>query len=120
KAPEAAPTPRPTRPGPTPPRKPAQGNSQKREKRTSSGLPPPRCEQGLSPAERSLRAPTSVGGEKRLFYTLKEAAALLHISPETYYRGVREGRFPGRKGGGQWRVPCGALHRYAEGEAAAS
>jgi excisionase family DNA binding protein len=102
-----------------------------RAKRTSSALPPTSGEQGLSPAERSLRtrlaahsmhasAPTSVGGEKRLFYTLKEAAALLHISPETYYRGVREGRFPGRKVGGQWRVPCGALHRYAEGEAAAS
>jgi excisionase family DNA binding protein len=118
-----------------------------RAKRTSSALPPTSAEQGLSPAERSLRArlaahsmharhdaretttpedsalvsaPTSVGGEKRLFYTLKEAAALLHISPETYYRGVREGRFPGRKVGGQWRVPCGALHRYAEGEAAAS
>ncbi len=53
-------------------------------------------------------------GEKRLFYTLKEAAALLHISPETYYRGVREGRFPGRKVGGQWRVSRRALHRYAE------
>jgi excisionase family DNA binding protein len=128
-----------------------------RAKRTSSALPPTSGEQGLSPAERSLRAPagspvdaravrrlgdgspggvpgpqmhvqdsvlvsapTSVGGEKRLFYTLKEAAALLHISPATYYRGVREGRFPGRKVGGQWRVPCGALHRYAEGEAAAS
>ena len=91
-----------------------------REQRTSSALPPMSGEHGLSPAERSLRAPTSVGGEKRLFYTLKEAAALLHISPETYYRGVREGRFPGRKVGGQWRVPCGALHRYAEGEAEAS
>ena len=94
-----------------------------RAKRTSSALPPTSGEQGLSPAERRLRArlaPTSVDGEKRLFYTLKEAAALLHISPETYYRGVREGRFPGRKVGGQWRVPCGALHRYAEGEAAAS
>ena len=94
-----------------------------RAKRTSSALPPTSGEQGLSPAERSLRArlaPTSVGGETRLFYTLKEAAALLHISPETYYRGVREGLFPGRKVGGQWRVPCGALHRYAEGEAAAS
>ena len=65
-------------------------------------------------------APTAIGGERRLFYTLKEAAALLHISPETYYRGVREGRFPGRKVGGQWRVPCGALHRYAEGESVAS
>jgi excisionase family DNA binding protein len=62
-------------------------------------------------------APTSVGIE-RLFYTLKEAAALLQISPETYYRGVRVGRFPGRKVGGQWRVPCAALRRYAEGEAA--
>jgi excisionase family DNA binding protein len=118
-----------------------------RAKRTSSALPQTSGEQGLSPAERSLRArlaahsmharydaretttpedsalvsaPTSVGGEKRLFYTLKEAAALLHISPETYYRGVREGRFPGRKVGGQWRVPCGALHRYAEDEGEAS
>jgi excisionase family DNA binding protein len=94
-----------------------------RAKRTSSALPPTSGEQGLSPAERRLRAqlaPISVGGETRLFYTLKEAAGLLHISPETYYRGVREGRFPGRKVGGQWRVPCGALHRYAEGEAAAS
>jgi excisionase family DNA binding protein len=50
-------------------------------------------------------APTS-GGVERLFYTLREAAALLQISPETYYRGVREGRFPGRKVGGQWRVSC--------------
>jgi excisionase family DNA binding protein len=61
-----------------------------------------------------LRQPTASGGEKRLFYTLREAAALLQISPETYYRGVREGRFPGRKVGGQWRVSCAALHRYAE------
>jgi excisionase family DNA binding protein len=91
-----------------------------REQRTSSGLPPTSGEQGLSPADRSLWAPKSVGSETRLFYTLKEAAALLHISPETYYRGVREGRFPGRKVGGQWRVSCGALHRYAEGEAEAS
>jgi excisionase family DNA binding protein len=56
------------------------------------------------------------GSTKRLFYTLKEAADLLHISPETYYRGVREGKLPGRKVGGQWRISCQALHRYAEGE----
>jgi excisionase family DNA binding protein len=66
-------------------------------------------------------APTSPtnsadGGKRRLFYTLQEAADLLHISPETYYRGVREGKFPGRKVGGQWRISRQALHRYAEGE----
>jgi excisionase family DNA binding protein len=61
-------------------------------------------------------APTSGSGEKRLFYTLKEAAALLQISPETYYRGVRQGKFPGRKVGGQWRVSRRALHRYADGD----
>jgi len=70
-------------------------------------------------------APTSPtnsadGGKRRLFYTLKEAADLLCISPETYYRGVREGRFPGRKVGGQWRVPCKTLHRYAESEESAA
>jgi excisionase family DNA binding protein len=59
------------------------------------------------------------GGGKRLFYTLQEAAALLQISPVTYYRGVREGKFPGRKVGGQWRIPCAALHRYADGGDAA-
>lgn len=58
---------------------------------------------------------TSKAAGERLFYTLREAAALLQISEGTYYRGVRDGRFPGRKVGGQWRVPCGALHRYAEG-----
>jgi excisionase family DNA binding protein len=61
--------------------------------------------------------PSAVGKAtaQRLSYTLREAAALLQISEATYYRGVREGRLPGRKVGGQWRVPCGALHRYAEG-----
>jgi excisionase family DNA binding protein len=54
--------------------------------------------------------------DERLVYTLEEAAALLQISPETYYRGVREGKFPGRKVGGQWRVSRKALHRYAEGD----
>jgi excisionase family DNA binding protein len=65
---------------------------------------------------RSTATESSGGSAKRLFYTLKEAADLLHISPETYYRGVREGKFPGRKVGGQWRISCQALHRYAEGE----
>jgi excisionase family DNA binding protein len=69
----------------------------------------------LAPASTSP-ANSAGGGERRLFYTLKEAAALLHISPVTYYRGVREGKFPGRKVGGQWRVSRKALHRYAESE----
>ncbi len=74
----------------------------------------------LTPASTSP-ASSARSGEKRLFYTLKEAAALLHISPVTYYRGVREGKFPGRKVGGQWRVSRKALHRYAEsGESAPS
>lgn len=59
--------------------------------------------------------PAGKAAAQPLFYTLREAAALLQISEGTYYRGVREGRLPGRKVGGQWRVPCGALHRYAEG-----
>jgi excisionase family DNA binding protein len=66
----------------------------------------------------SAPAASPTGGEvaaQRLFYTLREAAALLQISEVTYYRRVREGRLPGRKVGGQWRVPCSGLHRYAEG-----
>jgi excisionase family DNA binding protein len=63
-------------------------------------------------------APTSPAASKAagqpLFYTLREAAALLQISEATYYRSVREGRLPGRKVGGQWRVARSALHRYAE------
>jgi excisionase family DNA binding protein len=61
---------------------------------------------------------TSEGAGGRLFYTLREAAALLQISEGTYYRGLREGELPGRKIVGQWRIPCDALHRYAEGATA--
>ena len=64
-----------------------------REQRTSSAMPPMSGEHGLSPAERSLRAPISVGGEKRLFYTLKRPVA-------------RGGRGPGAPGGQPSR--CGA------------
>lgn len=72
-----------------------------------------------SAPEAAPTATTENSAAEPLAYTLEQAAALLQISPDTYYRRVRLGLLPGRKLGGQWRVPRAALHRYVEGLAQA-
>jgi excisionase family DNA binding protein len=51
-----------------------------------------------------------------LTYTVAEAARLARVSVWSYYRGLKEGRLPGRKVRGQWRVSRKQLHRFLDGE----
>jgi excisionase family DNA binding protein len=51
-----------------------------------------------------------------LTYTVAEAARLARVSVWSYYRGLKEGRLPGRKVRGQWRVSRRQLHRFLDGE----
>jgi excisionase family DNA binding protein len=51
-----------------------------------------------------------------LTYTVAEAAQLARVSVWSYYRGLKEGRLPGRKVRGQWRISCKQLHRFLDGE----
>ena len=51
-----------------------------------------------------------------LTYTVAEAARLARVSVWSYYRGLKEGKLPGRKVRGQWRVSRKQLHRFLEGE----
>jgi excisionase family DNA binding protein len=51
-----------------------------------------------------------------LTYTVVEAARLARVSVWSYYRGLKEGRLPGRKVRGQWRVSRKQLHRFLDGE----
>jgi excisionase family DNA binding protein len=55
-----------------------------------------------------------------LTYTVAEAARLARVSVWSYYRGLKEGRLPGRKVRGQWRVSRKQLHRFLEGDDTAS
>lgn len=55
-----------------------------------------------------------------LTYTVAEAARLARVSVWSYYRGLKEGRLPGRKVRGQWRVSRKQLHRFLDGEELAS
>ena len=55
-----------------------------------------------------------------LTYTVAEAARLARVSVWSYYRGLKEGRLPGRKVRGQWRISRKQLHRFLEGEELAS
>jgi excisionase family DNA binding protein len=55
-----------------------------------------------------------------LTYTVAEAARLARVSVWSYYRGLKEGRLPGRKVRGQWRVSGKQLHRFLEGDDIAS
>jgi excisionase family DNA binding protein len=51
-----------------------------------------------------------------LTYTVAEAAKLARVSVWSYYRGLKEGKLPGRKVRGQWRVSRRQLHRFLDGE----
>jgi excisionase family DNA binding protein len=51
-----------------------------------------------------------------LTYTVAEAARVARVSVWSYYRGLKEGRLPGRKVRGQWRVSRKQLHRFLDGE----
>ena len=51
-----------------------------------------------------------------LTYTVAEAARLARVSVWSYYRGLKEGKLPGRKVRGQWRVSRRQLHRFLDGE----
>jgi excisionase family DNA binding protein len=51
-----------------------------------------------------------------LTYTVAEAARLARVSVWSYYRGLKEGKVPGRKVRGQWRVSRKQLHRFLDGE----
>jgi excisionase family DNA binding protein len=45
-------------------------------------------------------------------YTLKEAAALLGLSPDTLRSQIRYGALTGRKVGNAWTVTAKAIERY--------
>jgi excisionase family DNA binding protein len=51
-----------------------------------------------------------------LTYTVAEAARVARVSVWSYYRGLKEGKLPGRKVRGQWRVSRKQLHRFLDGE----
>jgi len=51
-----------------------------------------------------------------LTYTVAEAARLARVSVWSYYRGLKEGKLPGRKVRGQWRVSRKQLHRFLDGD----
>jgi excisionase family DNA binding protein len=55
-----------------------------------------------------------------LTYTVAEAAQLARVSVWSYYRGLKEGKLPGRKVRGQWRVSRKQLHRFLDGEGGGS
>lgn len=50
------------------------------------------------------------------YLKVEEAADRLQIHPETLYRLLREGRAPGFRIGGQWRIDEDQLAAYARGE----
>jgi excisionase family DNA binding protein len=51
-----------------------------------------------------------------LTYTVAEAARLARVSVWPYYRGLKEGKLPGRKVRGQWRISRKQLHRFLDGD----
>ncbi|MBE3562246.1 MAG: helix-turn-helix domain-containing protein [Hydrogenibacillus schlegelii] len=48
--------------------------------------------------------------------TPEEAAKRLRVSVRTVYRQLKDGRLPGVKVGGQWRIRREELERYLAGE----
>lgn len=54
--------------------------------------------------------------EKLTTLTVPEVAEALQLHPQTVSRWLREGKLPGRKLGGEWRVSKQALERYLEGD----
>lgn len=55
---------------------------------------------------------------KPLTYTVEQAAALVGVSPDSYYRELNEGersgdpKVPGMKFRGRWVIPRAHLHRF--------
>ena len=47
--------------------------------------------------------------------TPEEAAGYLRVHPQTAYRRLRAGMFPGAKVGDQWRLRKADLHEYLKG-----
>jgi excisionase family DNA binding protein len=68
-----------------------------------------------APATEPAATPSPQDGDV-LTYTVAEAARLARVSVWSYYRGLKEGKLPGRKVRGQWRVSRKQLHRFLEGE----
>jgi excisionase family DNA binding protein len=66
-------------------------------------------------AEEPAATPSLHDGDV-LTYTVAEAARLARVSVWSYYRGLKEGKLPGRKVRGQWRVSRKQLHRFLDGE----
>lgn len=46
-----------------------------------------------------------MGTPTNVYLTVKEAAEILMVHPESLRRLLRDGKFPGRKVGGDWRIP---------------
>jgi len=60
---------------------------------------------------------TAASDAPPLFLTPQEAAERLQISKSTVYVHLRSGELPGRKIGGSWRIPRGALVEMASASA---
>jgi excisionase family DNA binding protein len=64
---------------------------------------------GPSIAQTARAHGQTVGPAPKRFYSVKEAAGLLGVSPGTLYREIREGRFPKVKVRGRYVIPASAL-----------
>lgn len=65
-----------------------------------------------------MESPDSLPLTKR-FFRPDEVAQLLALSPRTVYRMIRDGRLPGVKDSGPWRIPRETLERLLSGNQAA-
>jgi excisionase family DNA binding protein len=64
---------------------------------------------GLTAPQSAHTDGQTAGPAPKRFYNVKEAAALLGISPGTMYREIREGRFPTIRMRGRYVIPASAL-----------
>jgi excisionase family DNA binding protein len=75
---------------------------------------------GLVEALRAYGEPPASRGSRNdppaRMLSLDEAAAVLGVSTCTTRRMVKDGRLPGKRVGGQWRVPMGAIKALATAE----
>ena len=55
---------------------------------------------------------------RRAAYTVREAAALLGLSPGSTYALVRAGEIPALRVGGRWIVPKRRFHRWLDARSA--
>jgi excisionase family DNA binding protein len=69
-----------------------------------------------APASEPAGSPVAEHDSDVLTYTVAEAARLARVSVWSYYRGLKDGRLPGRKVCGQWRVSRKQLLRFLDGE----